>query len=199
MFTYFEYLESIHSTNEYLKGFVDEGVPRVAVAEEQTQGKGQHGRSWYSPAGEGLYVSYLFYPGWETSRSEFLNMTAALAVVRAVRRQGGEQLSLRIKLPNDVLIDEKKVCGILTEMSSFDRINWAIVGIGINLYQKSFPAAFEHRATSLALQGVTIRHPLDLCDDLTRELGNLYRRVARGQWQEVRREFEKETQESSRL
>lgn len=193
MFKHFDYLETVDSTNTYLKQFTEQGVPRIVVAREQTAGRGQHGRGWYSPARKGLYVSYLLYPGWEAAPSSFLNVMSALAVVRAIRQEAQGRVPLTIKAPNDVLIGEKKFCGILIELGSLtDRIDWTIIGIGINLYQGLFPDELENRATSLALEGVAVSHPLDLCDRLTRELEKVYRQLDEGQWGGVSREFERE-------
>ena len=76
LFKKFDYLESIDSTNEYLKSYVAEGEPRIVVAGEQTAGKGRYSRRWYSPLGKGLYVSYLLYPGCHIGRIPFLEMLA---------------------------------------------------------------------------------------------------------------------------
>lgn len=198
MFKHFDYLQTINSTNTYLKQFTEERVPRVAMAREQTAGKGRNTRSWYSPDGEGLYVSYLLYPDWETDFSVFLNMMSSLAVVSAIRQQAGSGLAMAIKPPNDILIGGRKVCGILIELSSLlDRINWTIIGIGINLYQRVFPDELKSCATSLVLEGVMVSHPLDLCDHLTHELERIYKQLEMGHWDRVQEEFEQEKRSRS--
>ena len=190
LFRQFDYLESIDSTNEYLKDFVAAGEPRIVVAREQTAGKGRYARQWYSPPGEGLYVSYLLYPEWRVDRSPFLEILAGLAVVRSIGREAPSSLQIQLKRPNDVLISGKKVCGVLTETSTLqDRILWAIVGIGVNLYQKEFPEDLS-QATSLAAQGVSVEHPLDFCEVLTAEFQSLYRELAEGSWERLQEEFE---------
>ena len=190
LFRQFEYLESVDSTNEYLKTFVAEGEPRIVVAREQTAGKGRYARRWHSPLGEGLYVSYLLYPEWRIDRSPFLEILAGLAVVRAIGREAPSTLQIQLKRPNDVLVSGKKVCGVLTETSTLqDRILWAIVGIGVNLYQKEFPEDLS-QATSLAAQGVSVEHPLDFCEVLTGEFQSLYRELADGSWERLQKEFE---------
>jgi len=84
------------------------------------------------------------------------------------------------------------VGGILIEMSSMqDRILWAIVGIGVNLYQKDFPEDLSH-ATSLAQEGVTVSHPLDFCDRLTEQFERLYRQLEKGKWEIIQAEFEQQ-------
>jgi len=192
LFKQFDYLHRVDSTNDYLKAFVEGGETRMVVAREQTSGKGRGDRSWYSPPEEGLYLSYLLYPGWQVERSPFLNMLSGLASVLAIREEGPSGLQLKLKRPNDILIAGKKVGGILIEMSSMqDRILWAIVGIGVNLYQKDFPEDLSH-ATSLAQEGVAVSHPLDFCDRLTKQFERLYRQLEEGMWESIQTEFERQ-------
>ena len=163
----------------------------MVVASEQTAGKGRHGHSWHSPPEEGLYVSYLLFPDWDVVRAPYLTMIAGLAVHRSILDEGGEEGDLILKPPNDVLIRNRKVCGILTEIStSQNRITWVIVGIGVNIYQRIFPDAIESRATSLDLEGISISDPLEFCDRVTEHLETGYPRLERGQWQEVQSQFE---------
>lgn len=191
MFKRFDYLETIDSTNEYLKRFVEDRIARIVVAAEQTAGKGRFGRSWHSPRGDGLYVSYLLYPEWNEARAPFLTMMAALAVVRSIHRFAGSSTMLKLKPPNDVLIDGKKVCGILTELSTLTgRIGWAIIGVGVNVYQKEFSGELKSKATSLAREGIFISNSLDLCDRLTQEIEEIYGKLVKGRWEEIRGEFE---------
>ncbi len=192
LFKQFDYLHRVDSTNDYLKSYVEEGETRMVVAREQTSGKGRGDRSWYSPPEEGLYLSYLLYPGWQVERSPFLSMLTGLAVVQAIREEGPSGLQIKLKRPNDILIAGKKVGGILIELSSMqDRILWAIVGIGVNLYQKEFPEDLPH-AMSLALGGVTVSHPLDFCDRLTGQFERLYRQLEQGKWEVIQAQFEQQ-------
>ena len=192
LFKQFDYLHRVDSTNDYLKAFVEDGETRMVVAREQVSGKGRGNRSWYSPPEEGLYLSYLLYPPWRVERSPFLNMLSGLAAVLAIREEGPPGLQLKLKRPNDILIAGKKVGGILIEMSSMqDRILWAIVGIGVNLYQKDFPGDLSH-ATSLAQEGVTVSRPLDFCDRLTEQFEGLYRQLEKGKWDSIQTEFEQQ-------
>jgi len=192
LFKQFDYLHRVDSTNDYLKAFVEDGETRMVVAREQVSGKGRGNRSWYSPPEEGLYLSYLLYPPWQVERSPFLNMLSGLAAVLAIREEGPPGLQLKLKRPNDILIAGKKVGGILIEMSSMqDRILWAIVGIGVNVYQKDFPEDLSH-ATSLAQEGVAVSHPLDFCDRLTKQFEGLYRQLEEGKWESIQTEFERQ-------
>ena len=191
LFRKFDYLSTVTSTNDYLRDFIEAKEPRIVVANEQTRGKGRYGRKWLSLAGQGLYVSYLLYPGWEVEQSFFLNIISALAVTEAIRGIGGAALPVRLKKPNDILIGEKKVCGILSEMGSLnDRVDWAIVGIGVNLYQKEFPSNLRSPATSLTREGLAIGDPLEFCDYVTAELEGLYARLEEGEWRTIREEYE---------
>lgn len=197
MFRYFDHLETVTSTNEHLKAFVADGVPRITMADEQTTGKGRYGHSWYSEKGKGLYVSFLAYPTWNAARAPFLTMIAALALIRALEAQGGSRLSPKIKSPNDILINQRKVAGILTELSTqSERIRWSIIGIGLNLYQKDFPEELASKATSLLMEGMTTTDPLSLCQDISRHLESGFRLLDEGQWKTVRQEFQTYLQES---
>ncbi len=192
LFKRFDYLHCVDSTNDYLKAFVDEGETRIVVAREQTSGKGRGENNWYSPPEEGLYLSLLLYPAWQVEHSPYLNMLSGLAAVLAIREDSPASLHLKLKRPNDILIAGKKVGGILIELSSMqDRILWAIVGIGVNLYQKDFPEDLPC-PTSLAQEGVTVSHPLDFCDRLTKQFEGLYRQLEKGKWESIQTEFEQQ-------
>ena len=191
MFRHFDHLETVTSTNEHLKAFVADGVPQVTMADEQTAGKGRYGRRWHSEKGQGLYVSFLAYPTWSAARAPFLTMIAALAVIRAIEAHGGSRLKPKIKSPNDILINQRKVAGILTELGTQSaRIRWSIIGIGLNLYQKDFPEGLASKATSLLMEGVTITHPLSLCQEISRHLASAFRLLEEDQWKTVRQEFQ---------
>lgn len=191
MFQEFEHLETVSSTSEHLKSFVAKGVPRITMADEQTAGKGRYGRSWHSEKGQGLYVSFLVYPTWTADRAPFLTMIAALAVIRAIQSKNTGTVELRIKVPNDVRIRRKKVAGILTELSTqSDRIRWGIIGIGVNLYHQKFPEELELKATSLLLEGLRVDHSMALCQEIARQLEEVFRLLERDQWRRVRQEFQ---------
>ncbi len=144
----------LKSTNDHAWRLADEGAPEgtVVIAEEQTAGRGRFGRSWSSPPGMGIWCSIIFRPGlfpWEAPR---MTMMAALAAARAIRASTGLVVSL--KWPNDVLIEGRKICGILTELSAdTDAVRFVITGIGLNVHQHEddFPAALRDKATSLRM------------------------------------------------
>jgi BirA family biotin operon repressor/biotin-[acetyl-CoA-carboxylase] ligase len=125
-----EFHEQIGSTNERARELADEGREAVVVlADEQTGGRGRLDRAWSSPSG-GLWLSILFRPDVPPTQAPAFTLAAAVATARAVRGCG---VDATIKWPNDVLVGEDKLAGILTEMEGeADRVSWLVVGIGIN-------------------------------------------------------------------
>lgn len=192
MFDTIEILDCVDSTNEHLKAFIAGGVSRMVVAGEQTAGKGQHGRVWHSPPGAGLYVSYLYFPDWELGRSGVLNQASSLAVADSIRHFDSTA-EVRLKQPNDVLVGGRKVCGILAELGSTgEHVNWAIIGIGVNLYRRSFPSELEGSATSLERERIGVNHPLDFCHELTVRLVHNLERAASPTWRELETRYLRE-------
>lgn len=131
-------LETVDSTNRYLKSVSDENTPEytVIIAENQTAGRGRFARKFYSPENCGIYMSILLKPCFDISDSVLLTAAAAVAVSDAIEEVSGKET--QIKWVNDILINSKKVCGILCEgvinpkTSKLDRV---ILGIGINAYR----------------------------------------------------------------
>ena len=118
-------------------------------------------------------------------------MIAALAVIQAIEIQSGNRLQPKVKSPNDILIGQRKVAGILTELSTqSEQIRWSIIGIGLNLYQNDFPVGLKSKATSLLMEGVRIAHPLTLCEDISRYLESAFLLLEEDQWKTVRQEFQ---------
>ncbi|MDP2945339.1 MAG: biotin--[acetyl-CoA-carboxylase] ligase [Atribacterota bacterium] len=126
---------------------INEGT--LIIAERQSAGKGRLGREWFSPAG-GIWLSIILYPQLPPSYIPRITLMTAVAVVKAIKMC--VQIEPQIKWPNDILINEKKVCGILTEMSAeLDIINWVVVGIGINVNidHRKFPEDIQENTISL--------------------------------------------------
>ncbi len=145
------FFEEIDSTNKKAKMLAVKDAKRgtVVIAERQNGGKGRLDREWYSPPNSGLWFSLILRPDFKPDKAPLLTVTASLAVVVVLERYG---LEVEIKWPNDILINGKKVCGILSEMSAdMDKINYAIVGIGINVNQKEFPDYLREIATSIRM------------------------------------------------
>lgn len=150
-------LESVGSTNDYLKELGSKGAPEgtVAVAREQTAGKGRLGRSWQAKKDECVALSVLLRPDLTPAEISSVTPLAGLAVCKAINDFC--LLDSRIKWPNDVIVGKKKLVGILTEMSAeLDRVDYAVVGIGINVENTVFPPEIAHKATSILLE--TGRH-----------------------------------------
>ena len=150
-------LDSVNSTNDYLKKLGNEGCDNgtVVAAREQTRGKGRLGRTWQSKKDEGIAFSVLLRPNVAPSEVSAITPLAGLAVCKAIREY--TKLDCVIKWPNDIIIGRKKLVGILTEMSAeFDAVEYVITGIGINVDHTSFPEEIAFKATSLLLE--TGRH-----------------------------------------
>jgi BirA family biotin operon repressor/biotin-[acetyl-CoA-carboxylase] ligase len=125
----------------------------LVVADEQTKGKGRMGRSWYSPPRLGLWMSLILRPDIPPFKAPGLSICAGLALAQAMKQLMG--IEAKIKWPNDCLIDGKKVGGILLELSAeLDRINFVIVGIGVNVNHsaKDFPKNLAPNATSIKIE-----------------------------------------------
>ncbi|ERH08695.1 MAG: birA, biotin-[acetyl-CoA-carboxylase] ligase region [halophilic archaeon J07HX64] len=147
------YHDSIDSTNRRARELAAEGRSNVAVvADEQTGGRGRLDRTWVSPSG-GVWLSALVRPGVPAAHAPLYTLAAAVATTRAVREAG---IEAGIKWPNDVLVDGRKLAGILTEMEGeADRVTWLVVGVGLNadVDPAALPAA---DATSLSAEGVNV-------------------------------------------
>ncbi len=155
---YYNYFDEVDSTNTRLKEAVKKGALEGTVysAGRQTDGRGRSGHVWESPEDESISTSLLLYPD-ELSAEETALLTplAALAVCDAIEDLYG--MPTQIKWVNDVLVNEKKVSGILTEqLLTEDGRRAVIVGIGINVFQKDFPTEIEAIATSIALEAEKI-------------------------------------------
>lgn len=147
------YYDVIDSTNIKAKQLAEEGHPAgtLVVAEKQETGRGRRGRSWDAPAGSGIYMTLVLKPEINPNNASMLTLVAALAVAGGITKCTGTQAG--IKWPNDIVMEGKKVCGILTEMSAqFDYVNHIVVGIGINVHNEHFPKEIEEMATSIYLQ-----------------------------------------------
>lgn len=150
-------LDSVNSTNDYLKKLGNEGCENgtVVAAREQTKGKGRLGRTWQTKKVDGIAFSVLLRPSVAPSEVSAITPLAGLAVCKAIREY--TKLDCVIKWPNDIIVGRKKLVGILTEMSAeFDAVEYVITGIGINVDHTSFPEEIAFKATSLLLE--TGRH-----------------------------------------
>lgn len=147
------YFDETDSTNTEIKKAAEKEAAHgtLAVADYQSLGKGRRGRSWTSPHGVGIWMSILLRPELHPSCASMLTLVAALAVADGIETVCG--LDTKIKWPNDIVVNGKKVCGILTEMSTeLECINYVVVGIGINANTSEFPEDIRDVATSLLLE-----------------------------------------------
>ena len=171
---------SLKSTNEYAFLLAEDGAEEgtVVVADEQSAGRGRFGRAWHSPPGVGLWSSIILRPDlfpWEAPK---ITMVTALAVACAIERT--TDLAAVLKWPNDVLVGNRKVCGILTELNAeIDSVNFVIIGMGLNVNQCEweFPVALRETATSLRIEGGRPFSRINVFQALLREFESVYGRM----------------------
>ena len=163
------YLDEVDSTNTTVKSLAQEGAQEgtVVVTEMQTGGKGRLGKQFFSPKGCGVYFSLLLRPQQKAADSVLITVAAAVAVRRAVKEL--LNIDVQIKWVNDVYYNNKKLCGILTEASieiESGYLNYAIVGIGINIKEpeNGYPKEFAFKATNLS--ALTPNRPNDFKNKL---------------------------------
>lgn len=168
------------STNRVAMELGHGGEPEGAIvlAEEQTAGRGRAGRPWHSERGTGLYVTLLLRPRLSPVQAPLLTMLAGISAHTAIQAQTG--LEAEVKWPNDLLLNGKKIGGILTEMHAEpNQIKFVIVGIGINVNQEKFPAELSAIATSLRKETGRIWPRLELLARLLHEFESDYNRWMR--------------------
>ncbi len=149
------YFNEINSTNIKAKELAAMGTPEgtLVVAEKQTNGRGRRGRSWFSPSGDGIYASLILRPAMSPIELPRITLMTAVAVSEALLSL--TRLKIRIKWPNDILVNGKKIAGILTEISTeMDEVDYIIVGLGLNVNTpyESFPEDIRETATSILIE-----------------------------------------------
>ena len=171
---YFPETESTNSLAMQAAGLgAEEGT--VFLADQQTAGRGRNGHAWYSQPGTAILVSVVVRPRISAAQALWLSLMAGVAVHDAIAASCGVACDLR--WPNDLLIGRKKVCGILTEMSAEgEQLRFAVIGIGINVSQRSFPPEFSNSATSLRMETSKEWSRSELLIALLRSLQAQYRR-----------------------
>jgi BirA family transcriptional regulator, biotin operon repressor / biotin---[acetyl-CoA-carboxylase] ligase len=168
------------STNRIALELGHAGEPEgaVVVAEEQTAGRGRAGRAWHSEHAAGIYATLLLRPRLAPVQAPLLTMMAGLSAHAAIQAQTG--LTADLKWPNDLLINGKKVGGILTEMHAEPgQIRFVILGIGLNVNQEKFAGELGAIATSLRLETGKTQSRLELLVRLLREFENDYNQFLR--------------------
>ena len=151
-------LKTVDSTNTYAKKAAADGARdgTVVIAEQQTAGRGRRGNSFYSPPGSGLYMTVILRPEQHAADTDLFTVCAGCGVCRAVERLSGT--SPLIKWVNDVYLDGKKICGILSEATTdFEsgEVDSVVTGIGINISTVDFPDGLGSKAGSIGSSGVT--------------------------------------------
>lgn len=148
-----QYFPQTDSTNNAAKRTWDLPEGTLFITEAQTDGRGRRGNAWASPPGSGIWMSLLLKPNLPPENIAEITLIAGLAVTRGINRHLPAPAQAGIKWPNDVVMNGKKICGILTELSAeIDAVNYVVTGIGINVNTPSFPADLENKATSLFLE-----------------------------------------------
>lgn len=147
------YFEETGSTNDDAKRFAAQGDAHgtLVVSDKQNAGRGRRGRDWVSVKGDNVYFSIVLRPDMSPAKASMLTLVMALAVANAICDVTG--LCARIKWPNDIVVNRKKVCGMLTEMTAeLAYIHEVVIGVGININQVDFPDEIKETASSLYLE-----------------------------------------------
>jgi len=187
------YFEKIPSTNQFAKELTNKSVKdgTIVVSDVQTQGRGRKDRTWFSPKG-GLWFSVVIYPNIQPRKSMMLTMAASLAVVDGIKTITG--IVPRIKWPNDVLIKGKKVCGILTEIDAEpDRINFAIIGIGLNV-NNILKSDLEKHATTLKIESGSNVYRVKLLRSILKSFDKSYENIKEGRYDDIRKSWQSYSQ-----
>lgn len=184
------YLTETDSTNRYLKELANAGAPEgtVIIAGRQSAGRGRLGRSFFSPEEKGIYMSILLRPEIALERSVLITSMAAVAVARATERVGG--VAAKIKWVNDIFINNRKACGILTEAginAEAGTLDYAVLGIGINVGFMEFPEDLREIATSVSNEcGFAVSKEI-LLEEILKELEVWYPTLWNGNFLEENR------------
>jgi len=171
------YYDAVESTNLLAIELAQQGTPEgtVVLADQQLSGRGRGTRSWHSPAGVGIYCSVVLRPATAPAKAQLISLMAGVSIVKAIALRTG--LSPRVKWPNDILINDKKVAGILLESRmSGAQIGHSVIGFGINVNNAStdLPENIQMNASSLSME---LKEPVDrstLLIEIFSELERLY-------------------------
>ncbi|MEZ5357937.1 MAG: biotin--[acetyl-CoA-carboxylase] ligase [Candidatus Zixiibacteriota bacterium] len=169
--------KKVQSTNTIASQLASADAPEgtIVIAEEQTRGRGRLGRQWYSTEGFGIYLSMIVYPKIDPMHAPGLSILTAVSLADTI--SGYDDLDVKIKWPNDCLINGRKVAGILTELSSdLDHVHRAVIGIGININhrRRDFPEDIRKRATSLRAEMKETIHRVEFLQSFLRHFEKDY-------------------------
>lgn len=173
--TFFRF-DELPSTNDRARELALSGAAEgtIVVAGRQTAGRGRQGKSWSSPAGQGLYLSIILRPAIKAADAAVITLGAAVAVREVLAEEYG--IECDIKWPNDLTVADKKICGILMESASEgELLRYAVLGIGVNLLQLSFPEEIAAIATSVLIESGAVINPDEMLGPLLVRLEDWYR------------------------
>jgi BirA family biotin operon repressor/biotin-[acetyl-CoA-carboxylase] ligase len=162
--------ESVDSTNTIAKLLIARGAVHgtLVTAEHQTAGRGRFDRQWLSKHSDNILVSFILRPSVDVARWGVLPLAIGTAVCKAVHAYGCKNAGL--KWPNDLIVGNRKLAGILVESGGFESSPWAVVGVGINVNQIEFAGDYRHVPTSMALEtGLSVDRALllnTLCNEM---------------------------------
>ena len=180
------HFKEIDSTNNYAKKIANDGCPHgtIVVAEKQTLGRGRVGREWKSYNNDGIWFSIVLRPDVDPENIQMVTLAASVAVVEAISQDQG--IVCGIKWPNDIILNNYKLGGILTELSAEPgHINYVVVGIGININQDIFDDEIKNKATSLKIHtGMPISR-VNLLGNILSKFEEIYNILLEGNTQEI--------------
>jgi BirA family biotin operon repressor/biotin-[acetyl-CoA-carboxylase] ligase len=190
------FYETIDSTNTIAAELAEKGEAEgaVIIADCQKKGRGRLGRHWVSPPGVNIYMSILLRPDIELKDATLLTIMAAIGCTVALRRVTG--IDITIKWPNDLIVSDKKVGGILTEMRIVHRkIEYAITGIGINVNMDSdaLPDVIKEVATSVKMEAGTLYSRTEIITEILNEISHWYKILKEERRQELLSQWEQLT------
>ncbi len=167
------YYSEIGSTQDEIRKLAENNVTggTLVITDNQTSGHGTKGRTWNVEGGKNITMSFVIYPDCEISKLEGLTIKIAEAIVEAIDELYGYKLS--IKEPNDIIINDKKISGILTQSTTIsEKVNYILIGIGFNVNQTEFPLELENIATSLKNEYGKIFKREDIIVEILEKLEN---------------------------
>jgi BirA family biotin operon repressor/biotin-[acetyl-CoA-carboxylase] ligase len=182
------------STNSRAKQLAADGAAEgtVVVAESQTSGRGRRGRSWFSPPGRSIYGSIILRPPMAPSRAPQITLMTAVAVARTLQETAG--LNATIKWPNDILIADKKIAGILTEITTeMDVVDYVVVGLGVNINTTAadMPPDLRPIATSVRIESGSPFSRIDLLCSLLHHFESSYDMLQRDGFKPIMAQWRK--------
>ena len=166
------HFDTIGSTNDYAKKIaIESNNGTVIISEEQTSGRGRRGKEWHSIKGDGIWLSIILKPDIYPHKAPFITQIAGASIVKALGNLG---IDASIKWPNDIIVNNKKVSGILTELGAeIDRIDYIVLGMGMNVKTMDFPDEIKSIATSISKEGYDVKR-IDIVKNILQAFEVLY-------------------------